>query len=175
MLSALLAGCAHVAVAPAAPVAQTRASSATTIEIALAGVNKSDGNGPIHIALWGSERTFMKDGQWVRGVSVAAADAATITTMTDLAPGRYALSAFHDTTNCGSLRRNLLGIPIDPWAFSNGGSSLIPPSWRRASFEVAAGTTRIEMDFTHTRAVPSSVPTSLQPSPTQSAQESPHR
>lgn len=167
--AALMAGCAGNARTPAPLLAQPPMVSTSTIEIALNGVKQSDGDGPIHIALWGSERTFMKDGEWVRGVSVAAADASKITAITDLAPGRYAISSFHDTTNCGSLRRNIVGIPRDPWAFSNGGSSLIPPSWKRASFVVCAGTTRIELDFTHAQYVaqPTAQPTA------KSAQESP--
>ena len=74
-----MAGCAGNARTPAPLLAQPPMVSTSTIEIALNGVKQSDGDGPIHIALWGSERTFMKDGEWVRGVSVAAADASKIT------------------------------------------------------------------------------------------------
>jgi uncharacterized protein (DUF2141 family) len=133
--------------APEAPNAELM--TVGRIELELIGIDASGSHGPIRIALWAHEQTFMHEGAWACGLTINAADAHALIVIPNLALGRYALSAFHDLTNCGALRRGAFGIPRDPWAFSNGGSSLLPPSWKHASFEVDGGTTRVVLDFTH--------------------------
>lgn len=51
-----------------------------------------------------------------------------------LAPGRYALAVFHDLNGNGKLDTNLLGIPTEPYAFSNGATA----KWSSPGFEEAA-------------------------------------
>ena len=45
----------------------------------------------------------------------------------DLAPGRYALSAFHDENDNGELDTNLLGIPSEGYGFGNDASAAFVP------------------------------------------------
>lgn len=111
------------------------------------GIKPSAGSGPIRIALWPSARQFMKQGEWTRAVSVPAEDFEHAVEFHDLPLGRYAVSAFHDVTNCGSFRRDALGLPRDPWAVSGGGPGWLPPSWRRASFELTAEGASVELEF----------------------------
>ena len=48
-----------------------------------------------------------------------------------------AVVAYHDKNANGKLDRNFLGIPSEPYGFSNNPSTLFgPPSFERASFEV---------------------------------------
>ena len=151
--SMLLSCCASphstTAHAPIPSVTRSTAASSGRIEIRFEGIDAAKGNGPIRVALWNDERSFMRDGAWVCAVTVLLEDASKATLLEQLPVGRYAISAFHDTRDGGSLRRGALGIPIDPWAMSNGGGLLEPPSWKRASFDVAAGTTVVLIDFAH--------------------------
>ena len=126
---------------------ETEASARIAIEVRLTALDPSRGSGPIQIALWNSESTFMRAGNWVRGMTIPIDERDTPVLFTDLPPGTYAVSAFHDTQSAGTLRRGTFGIPIDPWAVSNGGSPLLPPSWRRAKFTVNDGTATITLDF----------------------------
>lgn len=129
---------------PAAPV------GAGSIEVRLRRLDPSLGDGPVQVALWNSEKSFMRSGQWLRGASVAIADADKPVRFDHLPPGTYAISAFHDTRSTGSLRQGPFGIPVDPWAISNGGSLLAPPSWKKAAFALEAGTVVVELDFQRT-------------------------
>ena len=50
-----------------------------------------------------------------------------------LAPGRYAVQVLHDRNDNGQLDTNVVGMPIEPYGFSNN-----PRLMRKASFEEAA-------------------------------------
>ena len=57
-----------------------------------------------------------------------------------LAPGRYAIKAFHDVNGDGKMGANPFGIPTEPFAFSNNAvGNMGPAKWADASFEVKAG------------------------------------
>ncbi len=119
------------------------------IEVKFLGLDQNRGSGPVHVALWNSRESFMRDGEWLRGVSVPIARAAEGVLLSELPEGRYAISAFHDSKAVGALRQGPFGIPLDPWAISNAGSSIIPPAWSLASFELTATNKIIELDFLH--------------------------
>lgn len=53
---------------------------------------------------------------------------------TDLPPGEYAVAAFHDQDGDGELGTTVLGIPIEPYGFSNDARGFMGP----ASFASAA-------------------------------------
>ena len=156
-------GCQSITPTAPTPHAAEPLCADACIEFQLDGIRTDDGVGPILIALWANEQTFLQDGKWIRGITLTPTEAAGKPVISGLVAGTYAVSAFQDTTNCGALRRGAFGIPLDPWAFSNGGAAMLPPSWKRASFEVRAGTTRIVLDFTHKSASPSLQPKAAKP------------
>lgn len=57
---------------------------------------------------------------------------------TNLAPGEYAIMAFHDSDDDGKLTCNgMFGLPSEPYAFSNNPSTWFgPPAHRKCVFEV---------------------------------------
>lgn len=56
-----------------------------------------------------------------------------------LEQGTYAVSIFHDENSNGELDANFLGIPKEPYAFSNNAKGYFgPPSFEQCKFEVAA-------------------------------------
>ena len=61
-------------------------------------------------------------------------------TLTGLAPGRYAIKAFHDVDGDGKMGTNPFGMPTEPFAFSNDAPAVMGPApWAAAAFEVKAG------------------------------------
>ncbi len=61
-------------------------------------------------------------------------------TFTDIPEGQYAIKAFHDVNDNGKLDTNWLGIPTEPYGFSNDVMGTFgPPSFQEASFEVKGG------------------------------------
>lgn len=66
----------------------------------------------------------------------------------DLAPGRYAIKAFHDVNGDGKMNANPFGIPTEPFAFSNNAvANMGPAKWAEASFEVKAGANTHAIDI----------------------------
>ena len=54
-----------------------------------------------------------------------------------LPAGTYALRIMHDVNGNGELDTNFVGIPSEPWAFSNNAKGNFgPPTWADVSFEL---------------------------------------
>ncbi|MEM9234859.1 MAG: DUF2141 domain-containing protein [Pseudomonadota bacterium] len=65
-----------------------------------------------------------------------------------LTPGRYAIRAYHDVNGNGQLDTNVLGIPSEPFAFSNNAAANFgPATFEDAAFEVAAPATIHKMEI----------------------------
>ncbi|MEQ9468110.1 MAG: DUF2141 domain-containing protein [Ekhidna sp.] len=57
-----------------------------------------------------------------------------------LGEGFYAISIFQDENGNGKLDSNFMGIPTEPYAFSNNAKGMFgPPSFEDCRFEVAQG------------------------------------
>ena len=83
-------------------------------------------------------------GQAMAPVSGGAAS----TTFKGLAPGRYAIKAFHDVNGDGKMGTNPFGMPTEPFAFSkNAHGNMGPAKWADASFEVKAGANTQTIDI----------------------------
>jgi len=104
--------------------------------------------GTLMVAVFDSEEA------WNGGAPVAGAriDVNTYTASASLGTlplGDYAIRLFHDVNGNGELDTNLMGIPSEPFAFSNNArGSFGPASWTDAVFELttdsAAHTVRLD-------------------------------
>lgn len=55
-------------------------------------------------------------------------------------PGTYGVKVYHDVNGNGKLDRNLIGIPSEPYGFSNDAPARMgPPRWADAAFECTDG------------------------------------
>jgi uncharacterized protein (DUF2141 family) len=81
-------------------------------------------------------------GKPVRAVMIPVKDGAAAQVVSGLAPGRYAIKAFHDIDGNGQMGVNPFGQPVEPFAFSNDApGNMGPASWSAAAFDLAdAGT-----------------------------------
>jgi uncharacterized protein (DUF2141 family) len=81
---------------------------------------------------------FKKDDQWLRTPSMGAMAAAkkegVSVSFKDLAVGEYAVSLFVDENSNGIQDTNSIGIPIEPYGFSNDPTGNFPPSFEQAKF-----------------------------------------
>lgn len=56
-------------------------------------------------------------------------------TLPDLPAGVYAISCFHDVNGNGKMDKNILGIPTEPYGFSNNARPTFrAPNWEEAKF-----------------------------------------
>lgn len=62
-----------------------------------------------------------------------------------LAPGRYAIAAFQDLNGNGGLDRTKLGLPLEPFGFSNDAGRSGRPSFASAAFALGDGKREISL------------------------------
>lgn len=84
--------------------------------------NVKTSEGMIWLALYDSEQNlFVKSNSILKGIKVEETGELTgdlTVKMDKVLFGTYALAIFHDINNNGKLDQNLLGIPIEPYAFA---------------------------------------------------------
>ncbi len=91
--------------------------------------------GSASVALFDSPQTHLETA--ARSGVLAAAEDRVVWRVPDLPPGDYSLAIYHDRNDNGRLDRNFLGLPREPYGFSNGLRARFgPPSWRSAHFSV---------------------------------------
>ncbi|MET0273617.1 MAG: DUF2141 domain-containing protein [Phenylobacterium sp.] len=95
--------------------------------------------GQVMVALFPSQAAYDADkGGQLRAVTVG--EGAVGMTFKGLAPGRYAVKSFHDVNGDGKMALNLMGMPTEPYGFSNNAVVRYgPPAWDAAAFDVAPG------------------------------------
>ena len=118
-----------------APAAHADDGAATlTVEI------KTDGDaGEVRIALFADAETYESGPPIAAGVQPAGSDAA-LFVFEGLEPGTYAIKAHHDVDGDGVMATNVMGIPTEPFGFSNDAPARFgPPAFEAAAFTVGAG------------------------------------
>ena len=96
--------------------------------------------GEIHLALYESAARYGGKGEPFRKLVVKATAPLTHAVFEGLAPGTYAIKAFHDLNSDGKLNLLPIGYPSEPFAFSNGAvARLSEPGWRETVFTVGEG------------------------------------
>ena len=112
------------------------AQEAGEVSVTFSGITAP--KGAVFFGLYDSEAAFA-GGQPVRGDRLAVAGASASTSIKGLKPGRYAIKAYHDIDGDGRMNTNAFGIPTEPYAASNNAPSTMgPPAWADAVFEVGA-------------------------------------
>ena len=69
-------------------------------------------------------------------------------TVAQLPYGEYALKAYHDLNDNGELDRSPVGLPTEPYGFSNDARARFgPPRYAEARFAHAAAETALEVEL----------------------------
>ena len=104
-----------------------------TIEIA----GMKDAKGKVLVAVYNRAEDFLK--QPTRTAAVDAQTGKVKLVIADLPPGDYALSVFQDKNGNGELDTNLIGMPIEPYGFSNDAAGNYgPPSFEQSVVHLLA-------------------------------------
>jgi len=119
-------------------------AQADDVTITLQGVKKNSGS--IVLCLWAKEDGFpdCESGKAVKRIVVPAN--ATTARFENVAPGSYAVSAFHDANGNGKLDSNFLGLPLEAVGMSNNPKLNGPPRFKPARFALA-GQARLTIRF----------------------------
>ena len=66
-------------------------------------------------------------------------------TLRNVKPGTYAVAVFHDLNGNGRLDRNFIGLPSEPYGFSNDVGRRGPPSFEGALITVKEPSTTVRV------------------------------
>lgn len=113
----------------------------TTLKIAVQKVQP--GQGRVRICLFDNEKDFLNRARQCIDVD-ATGETSVQTTFQQVENGTYAVVVYQDMNSNGKLDRNWMGLPAEPYGFSNNPSTLFgPPSFSRASFPLTKSTSII--------------------------------
>lgn len=113
----------------------TKRNAKGTLTIQIDHVTKAKGE--VLLAIFTSKDNYLKEDKAIP-LMVPATNEGSLTTNIELDYGTYAISIFHDANSNKELDVNGLGIPVEPYGFSNKAPAPFgPPSFKMASFEFA--------------------------------------
>lgn len=96
--------------------------------------------GRVVAALFADEAAYRATKGPVRTAEIPLSGGAARIEWRDLPPGRYAAVLYHDVNADGRLNTLPVGLPTEPYAFSNNARGRFgPPAWKAASFQVQPG------------------------------------
>jgi uncharacterized protein (DUF2141 family) len=102
--------------------------------------------GVVLIALYDKTDAWMKKA--VKFASVAAKPDSVSVVLKDLPEGEYAASIFHDENGNGKLDTNAIGMPIEPYSFSNDAAGTFgPPTFEQSKFKLDGEKKSITVNF----------------------------
>ncbi|MDY0143486.1 MAG: DUF2141 domain-containing protein [Bacteroidales bacterium] len=87
--------------------------------------------GDIRIGVFNTSESFLKQGFTFKKYKIAVKNTTETIIIDDLPKGEYAFLLYHDKNADGEMNRNLLGIPKEPFAFSNN----VEPKLSKPTFE----------------------------------------
>ena len=96
--------------------------------------------GQLFVALHNSEQSYMKDEtEPYRSAVVAVTNKGSQQiSLCDVPEGKYVIAIYHDENSNNELDTGFLGIPKEPYGFSNNLKKMLPPSFEEATFHYAA-------------------------------------
>ncbi len=104
-----------------------------TIEISGMDTDK----GKVFIALYNSEKTFLKSSKTTKGTNAVVKDKKAVAYFKGLTKGEYAVSLFHDENDNNKMDTKIFGIPKEPYGFSNNATGFMgPPKYKDAKFNI---------------------------------------
>ena len=94
------------------------ASAAATAQVTVTIDRLYDTTGTVEIGLYANEAGWNSDGP-VASLNVAPVDGTIHAVFENLDPGNYAVRLYHDVDGDGEFGTNVMGIPNEPYGFSN--------------------------------------------------------
>lgn len=117
------------------PLAATAA--AETLDVQISDVRATTGN--VMIAIVAGADGFADKTPPVASLILPARGNTVAFTTNALPAGEYAIRVMHDVNGNGELDANFVGMPTEPYGFSNDASgSFGPPKWEAARFSIGA-------------------------------------
>jgi uncharacterized protein (DUF2141 family) len=102
--------------------------------------------GQVKIAVFNSPEKWRAE-QPVYSLTINVDGPSVTSIINDVPEGYYAIAVLHDENSNGEMDKNILGMPLEPYGFSNNVRiTLGPPKWENLKFGVKAPMTEISME-----------------------------
>jgi uncharacterized protein (DUF2141 family) len=102
--------------------------------------------GVIYITVYDNEEDYMENRY--AGAIAKVESEGSLEAVLKIPYGKYAVTIFHDVNEDEELNTNFIGIPKEPYGFSNNPkSSFGPPSFEQSLFEFSEDGQRIEIEL----------------------------
>ncbi len=107
-------------------------AAASQVKLQLSGLKP---RGQVMVLLFDAEKTWKAKVGAVREIRRRVGAAAAEISIEGLKPGTYGAMVFQDLNLDGKMNFNPVGIPLEPYGFSNNSRGMFgPPSWSKAAF-----------------------------------------
>ena len=115
-----------------------------TLIIKITGLHSEKGQ--VKIAVFNSSEKWL--GEQPVYSSTIKVDSQTVTwKLNDVPSGDYGIAVFHDENKNGKMDKNLLGIPMEAYGFSNNMRVTFgPPKWEKSKFVVKGPSTEVSIE-----------------------------
>ena len=113
-------------------------ASAARIIVTIDGLHSAQGT--VFVGLYATPSKFLNGNQSDAIRKVRASTAPITVSFDNLPPGTYAVGAYHDENGNDHLDTNLLGLPVEGYALSNGVRAVMSkPTFQQAAFTLGTG------------------------------------
>jgi uncharacterized protein (DUF2141 family) len=117
-------------------------AQAADLTVTIAGLRSTAG--VVRLSVYNRAETFLEASGRIARHKASVTSNPMQVTFVGLDPGTYAISVVHDENNDGKLNRNVLGIPLEGYGFSNDAPVILgPPSFAQAAVPVGQENTTI--------------------------------
>ena len=125
-------------------------AAAADLGVGIEGLRSAEGDVRVALHRQVPDGDFPGDAGVVAATIRSAAPGAVRVVFADLAPGDYAVAAFHDADGDGELATNFLGMPTEGYGFSNGAVGFMgPPGFEAAAVSVGTDDVRISVTIVY--------------------------
>ena len=108
-----------------------------------------DATGELRVSLYRDAATFRKEDRALKVISIAAQKGDAQVVFAGLAPGRYAVMAYHDENSDGKLNLRLGMFPTEGYGLSNNPTVIGPPKFADSAFDVAGSLTSTTLSLSY--------------------------
>ena len=96
-----------------------------------------DSDGYAMVAVYESESAYKEGAPRAAEARIKVVDQKARAELKGLSYGTYAVAMYHDRNANGKMDKNAMGIPKEPYGFSNNARGIMgPPSYKKAKFEL---------------------------------------
>jgi uncharacterized protein (DUF2141 family) len=103
---------------------------------------------PVRIAVYNSEKAWLNEASVLYRTILDGETSQVEWKIENVPYGEYAVAAFQDANANGELDRNVLGMPKEPYGFSNDARGILgPASWAEAKVRVTSPVTELTVEL----------------------------